>query len=196
MARDLLEEGKDKIVLPVDFLTVRQINAPETETSVEGGIPDSGEGVDIGSRSIAQFKQKIAKAQAVVRDEPLGKFEDEPSSKGTRAIAETLANAKAITIVVVETAKAVEGFGRLERKPSAAAALRGTAKAAGRGVAVDVSGTQPRGQHARSLLPQLCRQRVAAHPRQGEGRPTGGGRAAVRGASRGTGQAALRTAGL
>ena len=47
---------------------------------------------------------------------PLGKFEDEPYSKGTRAVAEALAASKGVTIVGGgETAEAVEEFGLAEK---------------------------------------------------------------------------------
>jgi len=116
VARDLLEQGKDKIVLPVDFLCVQSIDAPETARVVEGEVPDSFVGVDIGPRTIALFRQEIDRAQTVVWNGPLGKFEDEPYSKGTRAVAEALAASKAITIVGGgETAEAVEEFGLADR---------------------------------------------------------------------------------
>jgi phosphoglycerate kinase len=47
---------------------------------------------------------------------PLGKFEDEPYSKGTKEIARVLAESKGITIVGGgETAEAVEEFGLAEK---------------------------------------------------------------------------------
>jgi phosphoglycerate kinase len=46
----------------------------------------------------------------------MGKFEDEPYSKGTRAVAEAMAAAKGVTIVGGgETAEAVEEFGLAEK---------------------------------------------------------------------------------
>ena len=46
----------------------------------------------------------------------MGKFEDEPYSKGTRAVAEALAASKGVTIVGGgETAEAVEEFGLAEK---------------------------------------------------------------------------------
>lgn len=88
IARDLLKLGGDKILLPVDHLVVDKIDAPATARIVDGEIPDGAIGVDIGPKTIALFKAEIAKAGTVVWNGPLGKFEDEPYSKGTRAIAE------------------------------------------------------------------------------------------------------------
>ncbi len=69
--------------------------------------------MDIGPKTIALYCREIAAAGTVVWNGPLGKFEDEPYSKGTRAIAEAMADArKAVTIVGGgETAEAVEEFG-------------------------------------------------------------------------------------
>ncbi|HYV39730.1 MAG TPA: phosphoglycerate kinase, partial [Gemmataceae bacterium] len=112
VARELLQFGQTKIVLPVDHLVVDKIDAPQTARIVEGDIPDGAIAVDIGPKTIAMYTQEIAKAGTVVWNGPLGKFEDEPYSKGTRAIAEAMANAKAVTVVGGgETAEAVEHFG-------------------------------------------------------------------------------------
>jgi phosphoglycerate kinase len=48
----------------------------------------------------------------VIWNGPVGKFEDEPYSQGTRSIAEAMASSKGVTIVGGgETAEAVEHFG-------------------------------------------------------------------------------------
>ncbi|HMP04109.1 MAG TPA: phosphoglycerate kinase, partial [Gemmatales bacterium] len=69
-------------------------------------------GLDIGPKTIAQYTAAIGQAGTVVWNGPVGKFEDEPFSRGTRAIAEAMANSQATTIVGGgETAEAVEAFG-------------------------------------------------------------------------------------
>jgi phosphoglycerate kinase len=116
VARELLELGKGKIVLPVDHLVVDRIEAPQTACVVEGDIPDGAIGVDIGPKTTAPYCQEVARAATVVWNGPLGKFEDAPYSKGTRAVAEAMAASKGVTIVGGgETAEAVEEFGLADR---------------------------------------------------------------------------------
>jgi phosphoglycerate kinase len=116
VARELLSIGGDKIVLPVDHLVVERLDTPQTARVVEGDIPDGWIGVDIGPKTIAAYRAEVGRAGTVVWNGPLGKFEDEPYSKGTRAIAEALAASKAVTIVGGgETAEAVEAFGLADK---------------------------------------------------------------------------------
>jgi phosphoglycerate kinase len=112
VARDLLSLGGPKIVLPLDHLVVQRLDAPETARVVDGDIPDGWIGVDIGPKTIARYGEEIAAAGTVVWNGPMGKFEDEPYSGGTRGVAEAMARAKAVTVVGGgETAEAVEEFG-------------------------------------------------------------------------------------
>jgi phosphoglycerate kinase len=116
LARELLALGKGKITLPVDHLVVDKIDAPQTARVVEGAIPAGAIGVDIGPKTIALYADIIKQAATVVWNGPLGKFEDDPYSKGTREIARVLADSKGITIVGGgETAEAVEEFGLAEK---------------------------------------------------------------------------------
>ena len=116
LARELLALGKGKIELPVDHLVVEKIDAPQTARIVEGDIPDGTVGVDIGPKTIAKYSETVKQAAIVVWNGPLGKFEDEPYSKGTKEIARVLSASKGITIVGGgETAEAVEEFGLAEK---------------------------------------------------------------------------------
>jgi phosphoglycerate kinase len=116
MAQEILELGKGKIALPIDHVVVDKVDAPQTARIVEGDVPDGAAGVDIGPKTRALYAEAIGQAATALWNGPMGKFEDEPYSHGTRAIAEALASAKAITVVGGgETAEAVEEFGFADR---------------------------------------------------------------------------------
>ncbi len=116
VARALLALGQAKIVLPVDHLVVERLDAPQSARVVEGDIPDGWVGVDVGPQTIERYREEIRRAATVVWNGPLGKYEDEPYSRGTRAIAEALAAARGVTIVGGgETAEAVEAFELAEK---------------------------------------------------------------------------------
>jgi phosphoglycerate kinase len=116
VARELLTLGQGKILLPLDHLVVPRLDAPQDAKVVEGDIPDGLIGVDIGPKTVDRYTAEIAGSGTVVWNGPLGKFEDEPYSKGTRAIAAALAASQGVTIVGGgETAEAVEEFGLAEK---------------------------------------------------------------------------------
>ncbi len=115
-ARALLELGHGKIVLPFDHLVVEKLDAPTSAKVVSGEIPAGWIGVDIGPATIDRYAAEIHKAKTVFWNGPMGKFEDEPYSKGTRAMAQAMAGCAATTIVGGgETAEAVEDFGLAEK---------------------------------------------------------------------------------
>jgi phosphoglycerate kinase len=112
VARGLLDLAKGKIVLPLDHLVVEKLDAPQSAKIVESAIPDRWIGVDVGPKTIARYTSEISKAATVIWNGPLGKYEDEPYSKGTRSIAQAMAACSGTTVVGGgETAEAVETFG-------------------------------------------------------------------------------------
>lgn len=116
LARELLSLAGNKLLLPVDHLVVQKLDEPQGARVVEGEIPDGWSGVDIGPKTIAAYEAELSKAGTVVWNGPLGKYEDEPYSKGTRQIGEALASSPAVTVVGGgETAEAVEDFRLAER---------------------------------------------------------------------------------
>ena len=67
---------------------------------------------DLGEESCKEFAKILEKANTVVWNGPLGVFEQTPFDKGTRFIGNTLANAKAYTLVCGgDSVTAVEQFG-------------------------------------------------------------------------------------
>ena len=113
-AKDLLERASSKIVLADDILIANKMSEdaetryiPTTED-----IPDGWEGFDIGPETVNHFSEIIRTAKTVVWNGPMGKFEIEAFSKGTRGIAHAMAVSPAITAVGGgETAEAVEKYG-------------------------------------------------------------------------------------
>jgi phosphoglycerate kinase len=116
VARELLKLGGDKIVLPRDHLVAPSIEPTAPTQVVVGDIPDGLIGLDIGPATTAVYVAEVGKAGTVVWNGPMGKFEDEPFSHGTRAIAKAMSESNGVTIVGGgETAEAVEDFGLAEK---------------------------------------------------------------------------------
>lgn len=66
---------------------------------VESGIPKGWQGVDIGAQTVEEWSFSLKKAATIFWNGPLGVFEMPNFAKGTRAIAQTLANSQAEVIV-------------------------------------------------------------------------------------------------
>jgi phosphoglycerate kinase len=109
VARRLAEVAGQKLVLPSDHLVADKPEASARTRVISGDFPPEGFGMDIGPGTIAAYEIAIASAGTVVWNGPVGKFEDEPFSRGTRAIAAAMARSPAVTVVGGgETAEAVE----------------------------------------------------------------------------------------
>jgi len=103
-ARRLLEEAEEKKIpffLPVDLVVTDDISSPQkTEVvSIEEGIPDGLEGVDIGPKTIELFSKRLTQAKSVIWNGPFGVYEHPPFDKGTLAVAKILADLKADVVV-------------------------------------------------------------------------------------------------
>jgi phosphoglycerate kinase len=110
-AKPLLAKVGTKIVLPVDSIAAKSDDLNQSMTC-EGEIPAGFEGVDIGPKTIALYREEIGKAGTVVWNGPVGWFEQPAFAVGTKAIAEAMAGSRATTVVGGgETAEAVEQFG-------------------------------------------------------------------------------------
>ena len=117
VAKGLLDRLGEKLVLPLDHLVASKPEAG-AETKVVGAseIPEGWFGMDIGPATIAEYSAIIKGAGTVVWNGPMGMFEVELFAAGTKAIAQALADSKAVTAVGGgESAEAVEKFGLAER---------------------------------------------------------------------------------
>jgi phosphoglycerate kinase len=62
-------------------------------------IPHGLKGLDIGPRSVEEFARILADAKTILWNGPMGVFELEPFSSGTRGVATAIAGASAFTVV-------------------------------------------------------------------------------------------------
>jgi len=101
VAKELLDNTK--IYLPVDVLIAKALEQGSFIENVDASaIPDDYCGVDIGEKAKQDIAEFVKKAKTIVWNGPMGIFEIDDFSKGTRAVANAVADATsggAISIV-------------------------------------------------------------------------------------------------
>lgn len=115
IAGSLIEKAKDKnvkIVLPIDHLIADKIDANSNTRVVDETIPQNWMGVDVGPKTVDEFKKELRNAKMIVWNGPLGIFEISKFARGTEDIARFISGLKAITIIGGgDTASAISKFG-------------------------------------------------------------------------------------
>lgn len=120
-AKTVIAKAKEKgveLLLPIDTVVADKFDANADSKVVElGGIQPGWQGLDIGPKTIDLFSSAVKKSKTVVWNGPLGVFEFEKFGKGTRAIADLLANSPNITSVIGggDTAAAVTQYGLADK---------------------------------------------------------------------------------
>ena len=122
MAKDLLARAGMKLTLPHDAMVAPSLEQAKSAKAVpRNAIAGDQAMFDIGPQTAASYSRAIASAKTVIWNGPMGVFETPPFDRGTRAIAEAMANAtaKGATTIVGggDSAAAVAGAG-LEKKMS------------------------------------------------------------------------------
>ncbi len=105
LAKQTLQHGKEKhvqILLPVDHVVADKVEPGAHIQRIGEGqqIPPDGIAVDIGPKTIELFASEIGTARTIVWNGPMGVFEIEAFAKGTRKIAEAVADNGAATSIV------------------------------------------------------------------------------------------------
>ncbi|MBW8483219.1 phosphoglycerate kinase [Actinomadura sp. PM05-2] len=94
------EENGVEFVLPVDIVAATAFAADADHDVVAAdAIPADRLGLDIGPESGKLFASRLAGAKTVFWNGPMGVFEMEPYSHGTRAVAQGLIDSGAFTVV-------------------------------------------------------------------------------------------------
>ena len=103
LAREAMKKAEEKgvkLLLPIDTRIGKEFK-PDTESKTVAWteIPEGWEGFDIGEKTIEMFCNELKTAKTVVWNGPLGLFEFDQFAKGTNAIAKTLSEIEATTII-------------------------------------------------------------------------------------------------
>jgi phosphoglycerate kinase len=124
LAKELLAQGGDKLILPVDCRVSDTFDFDARQVGVlkdvaADAIPADEYSLDIGPQSIEKFQSVISAARTVVWNGPMGVFEIDDTAKGTFAIAHALAEAaaKGATTVIGggDSASAIDRAGVAEK---------------------------------------------------------------------------------
>ncbi len=111
VAKKLMEDFPDKIILPIDVVVSEEAEGAEIFTVDYDKIPPNMKGLDIGDGAVELFKEEIDSAQTVFWNGPLGLFEVPPFDHATLQIAEYLSTKKITSIIGGgDTEKAVSQF--------------------------------------------------------------------------------------
>ena len=110
--KNILKTNKDKIMLPIDVVT--STNVDKKENKKECFISDMKEndiGLDIGHQTIKLFKTILDESNTIIWNGPVGKFEMEDYSNGTKELCEIIKDKEITIIGGGDTASAVINLG-------------------------------------------------------------------------------------
>lgn len=98
-SKDRAAERGVLLELPVDVVAAPEMTVEAPRRTVPAmEVPPGEMGLDIGPRSVEEFVRILADAKTVLWNGPMGVFELEPFSAGTRGIATAIAGADAFAV--------------------------------------------------------------------------------------------------
>ncbi len=105
LAKQILDQAKAhhvRLLLPIDHVVADKVEPGARSQYIDEGqsIPPDGIAVDIGPKTVESFSSEIGTARTIVWNGPMGVFEIEAFAKGTRKVAEAVADNGAATSIV------------------------------------------------------------------------------------------------
>ena len=105
--KDMLKKAEEKgvkILLPIDCTIAKTFPDPidgpiDVEVVDADKIPNDYQGLDIGPKTAELFANEVKSAKTVVWNGPMGVFENPTLAKGTIAVAKSLAETDAVTVI-------------------------------------------------------------------------------------------------
>jgi len=94
LAASLIEQGGDRLLLPVDCVVTHEIaEGSDARTVSRTDVSDDDKIVDIGPETRTLFAKEIARSETILWNGPMGVFEIDSFAEGTIAIAHAVADA-------------------------------------------------------------------------------------------------------
>ena len=96
----LAKDKQRKLLLPIDVVTTTELedDAPANVKELNE-VPADELIADIGPRTVALYREEIAKARSIVWNGPVGVFEKKPFMKGTEEIAKAVSTSGAFSLI-------------------------------------------------------------------------------------------------
>lgn len=110
--KELLDKYENKIILPIDIITAKEVNEnAQTNERFLGEIDEDDIGLDIGPKTLEVFKQYIVDSKTIFLNGPAGYFELKPFQNGTKQLLDIITHTKAYTVLGGgDTARAAATF--------------------------------------------------------------------------------------
>ena len=116
-AKEILEsaDGK-KIILPIDFGVTKSIDSNKRDDIVLSDFRDDHIGIDIGTQTVNKFQEILSKSKTIFWNGPMGIFEVDEFSYGTKEITKAIAEMKVYSIVGGgDSVNAINKFSSLDK---------------------------------------------------------------------------------
>lgn len=98
--KDMLEKYPNKIILPIDTINAKEISEDaEYNLRFVNDTKEDEIGLDIGHGTVKLFSSYLNESNTIIWNGPVGMFEIENFSKGTKELCEVITNTKAETII-------------------------------------------------------------------------------------------------
>ena len=109
--KEMLEKYNDKILLPIDSVVSKEINS-DSIIKLNEEFENDDIGLDIGNETIKKYCEILEKCNTIVWNGPVGMFEEEKYSNGTKSLLNELSKLDSTVIIGGgDTASAAINFG-------------------------------------------------------------------------------------
>ena len=97
--KKLLNKYSDKIILPIDSVNGTSLDSNKSRNCFINEIKNNEIGLDIGYNTVKLFKSYLVESKTILWNGPVGYFENEVFSNGTKGLCEVLKNIDAKKII-------------------------------------------------------------------------------------------------